>query len=113
MNKELKIFLLTFPLALGTLLIPSLLGDRPLVVVTLLFIISVLMLAIDWNKRTLLLYFLVFASGPLAESVAIYFGAWDYTRPVFLGIPLWLPFVWGNSSLYIIRLKAVIDLLLR
>jgi hypothetical protein len=41
--------------------------------------------------------------------IAIYFGAWNYSHPDFLGIPYWLPFVWGNASLYIIDWHTMID----
>ena len=68
------------------------------------------MLLVDWNKQNLIIYLFVFVSGPIAEAIAIYFGAWSYSYPFIAGIPLWLPFVWGNSSLYIIRMKALIDL---
>ncbi|MDP2668727.1 MAG: hypothetical protein Q8P07_02735 [bacterium] len=73
-----------------------------------LALLSLLMLAVEWNKQNIYLYLAIFISGPIAESIAIYFGAWTYNDAVFLGIPLWLPFVWGNASLYIVRVKALI-----
>ena len=42
-----------------------------------------------------------FVFGPLAEGLAIQTGAWAYASPSVLGIPLWLPFVWGNAALFI------------
>lgn len=67
------------------------------------------MLAIEWNKKNLFLYVAIFISGPVAESIAIYFGAWSYDNPALLGFPLWLPFVWGNAGLYVLRVKDLID----
>ena len=108
MKLEVKKFLLTCPLALATLLIPSLLENYFMIVISL-FTISLIMLAIDWSIKYLILFIAIMISGPIAESVAIYFGLWNYSSPFFLGIPIWLPFVWGNAGLYIIRLKALID----
>lgn len=67
------------------------------------------MLGVEWSAKNAVYYLLVFISGPLAESVAIHFGAWSYAQPVFIGIPLWLPFAWGNAGLYVLRLKSFID----
>lgn len=106
----LKRFLLTCPLALATLLAPILLRIQyPILTIIILAILSLLMLAIDWNRRNILLYLAIFISGPIAESIAIYFGAWSYNNPALLGFPLWLPFVWGNAGLYVLRVKALID----
>lgn len=112
MKKELYKFLLICPLALLTLIIPSLFDNSVFIVISLLCV-SFLMLIIDWNYKYLILYLAIFVSGPIAEAIAIYFGVWTYTNPVFIGVPMWLPFVWGNAGLYIIRLKALIDIFLR
>ncbi len=108
MKSEMRKFLFTCPLALATLLIPSLI-ENSLAIVILLLIISLCMLAIDWSVKYLILFIAIMISGPIAESIAIYFGLWNYSSPFFLGTPIWLPFVWGNAGLYIIRLKALID----
>jgi len=76
----------------------------------ILAVLSVLMLLVDWKKQNLILYLLVFVSGPIVEAIVIYFDAWSYAYPFVAGIPLWLPFVWGNSSLYIVQMRALIDL---
>jgi hypothetical protein len=41
--------------------------------------------------------------------IAIYFGGWNYTHPDILGIPYWLPFVWGNAALYIVDWNTFIS----
>jgi hypothetical protein len=43
-------------------------------------------------------------AGPAAEAVIHATGAFDYTEPDFLGIPLWLPALWANGGLAIRRL---------
>ena len=108
MKKEVKNFLLICPLALSTLIIPSFLGDNQILSSVALFLVGLLMLRIDWSKRNLVFYFTMLISGPIAEAVAIYFGAWTYANPVFIGIPIWLFFVWGNAGLYVVKLKEVV-----
>jgi hypothetical protein len=44
-------------------------------------------------------YILGAAVGTVVEIVCTNAGAWHYTNPSFLGIPLWLPFAWGWVTL--------------
>jgi hypothetical protein len=108
MKLELRRFLLTCPLALLTLIIPLIYGDDQFLTVVALMLISVLMLLVERSARYLAVFAIVLISGPIAEAIAIYFGAWSYASPVFLGFPAWLPLVWGNAALYIVRLKALV-----
>jgi hypothetical protein len=41
---------------------------------------------------------------PAAEAAIHALGAFDYTEPDFLGLPLWLPALWANGGLAIRRL---------
>jgi len=109
MKTELRKFLLSCPLALLTLVTPSLFGQNQLVTVLILVCISLLMLNIEWSFKYVIFFMLVCISGPVAEAVAIYFGAWTYSNALFIGVPAWLPLVWGNAGLYIARLKALVD----
>ena len=95
--------------ALATLLVVGVLRDKIFISILLLSVCSICLLIIDGNKKTIRLFFLVFILGPLAEALAIYFGAWDYSNPFILGVPLYLPFVWGNASIYIKRLDNFIE----
>ena len=54
-------------------------------------------------------YFFITAMiiGPIAEIVAIYFKVWSYSNPTFLGIPIWLPLVWGFSVILIKRFSEI------
>lgn len=108
MKKEIKNFLLICPLAFLTLLVPSFLGKNQVISCLVLFVIGLIMLSIDWRKKNFIFYFAILISGPIAEAFAIYFGAWNYTSPVFIGIPIWLFFVWGNAGLYVVKLKEFI-----
>lgn len=51
-------------------------------------------------------YVLCALLGASSEILVIYFGAWSYTMPQLLGIPLWLPFVWGNVALFFVSLAS-------
>jgi hypothetical protein len=42
--------------------------------------------------------------GPAAEAAIHALGAFDYTEPDVLGLPLWLPALWANGGLAIRRL---------
>jgi hypothetical protein len=108
MKKETKNFLLICPLTLLTLIIPSFLWSNQILSSVLLILVGLLMLSIDWRYKNLVFYLVVLISAPMAEAIAIYFGAWTYTRPVFIGIPIWLFFVWGNAGLYVVKLKEFI-----
>lgn len=108
MKNELRKFLLTSLLAFATLITVSIFSDNQLVCFVLLLCLSLLMLSIEWNWKNVLLFLIILISGPLAESLPIYYGAWTYSNPVILGLPIWLPFVWGNAGLFIIRLSALV-----
>jgi hypothetical protein len=75
----------------------------------LLSLTSISMIIIDGNKKSLHLFWAGFILGPLAEAFCIYFGAWQYSNPFVFGIPMYLPFVWGNATLFIKRLVYKVD----
>ncbi len=108
MKKEVKKFILTFPLAIFTLIVPSFLGNNQILSSLVLFLAGLFMLSIDWRKKNLVFYLVMLIIGPIAEAFAINFGAWTYTNPVFIGVPIWLFFVWGNAGLFVIKLKEFI-----
>ena len=43
-------------------------------------------------------------AGPTAEATIHAIGAFDYTEPDVLGLPMWLPALWANGGLAIRRL---------
>jgi len=43
-------------------------------------------------------------AGPAVEAGVHAIGAFDYTEPDFLGLPIWLPALWANGGLAIRRL---------
>jgi hypothetical protein len=49
-----------------------------------------------------------FILGPLAEFGAVSFGAWEYSKPFYF-IPIWLPFVWGISALFMKNISETLS----
>jgi hypothetical protein len=52
-----------------------------------------------------LYFFLGLLLGSIGEIACVYFGAWSYTKPHYLGIPLWLSIFWGYGFLIMRRLE--------
>ena len=46
-------------------------------------------------------FFVGAAVGGVGETICANAGAWQYTHPTFLGIPVWLPVAWGLVSMLI------------
>ena len=55
------------------------------------------------------IYFLLSGAiiGPIGEIICIYFGTWTYANPTVLGIPIWLPIIWGLATMMIRRVAEV------
>lgn len=49
-------------------------------------------------------------AGPILEATAVHLGIWSYTNPNFLGIPLWLPLIWGET---VVVAKRIADILIQ
>ena len=77
----------------------------------LTFVLLLILWAIPvcgWPKKGDLSYFLIaFILGPIGEIVAIKFGALQYSNPNFLGIPIWLPVLWGCLAILFNRLISI------
>ena len=62
-----------------------------------------------WKKKHDIMYFLVGATlGPLLEIIFIRYGIWAYTHPTLLGIPMWLPLLWGFAAIVLSRIARTI-----
>jgi hypothetical protein len=93
--------LINAALALATLLLTSVLWRTPVALTALLIATGVAIYALRPSRTSAFVYLIGFLFGPLAEAVSIRTGAWEYASPTFLGIPVWLPFVWGIAALFI------------
>jgi len=106
MKKDLLFELGTYILCI---LLAAFLWHRP-TFLTVCYIVISLIIFLKWHtKSDLFFYVVAFVLGPLGESVAVYFGAWEYSKPFYF-IPLWLPLLWGISALFV---KNLSDTLLK
>jgi hypothetical protein len=78
------------------------------VTLTICYVAISIAVLMKWHtKGDLLFYFVTFVLGPIGESMAIYLGAWEYSRPIYL-IPSWLPFLWGICALFLKNISETI-----
>lgn len=100
-------FVLNAALALATLFLTALLWQYPIALIALLLVTAAAILRIRPNATSVVVYATAFVFGPAAEAVSITTGAWAYDSPNFLGVPVWLPFVWGNAGLFILNMAEL------
>jgi len=97
MKPVMKIVFYSLAFAIGTALIYFLYTN-----VLLLSALGIVCIAMvfRFNRKKGDFYYLIFGMtfGPLAEVFCINAGAWTYTYPTFLGMPLWLPLAWGMAA---------------
>ncbi len=80
-------------------------------VLTFLSVVSlgVLMLKASWSWEHVIVYVTLFLIAILTETLCVYLGIWSYSMAGIFGVPLWVPFMWSNSGLFVIELKEAID----
>jgi hypothetical protein len=100
MSDRLK-FVLNAALALATLFLTSVLWRYPAALIALLVVTAAAIYRIRPNASSVVVYATGFIFGPAAEAVSITTGAWEYDSTFVFGVPVWLPFVWGNAALFI------------
>jgi hypothetical protein len=88
-------------LAFSTLLATAAFWRSPWALVALVFTVGLAIWMMRPTRASLVVYAVGFVFGPSAEVLGIHAGAWRYSSNDFLGIPIWLPFVWGNAALFI------------
>ena len=108
-SKEIFLHAVTGLLALVCLAVVSVFWKAPALLLFVLAAIAASMIFIgEERKRDLVLFLLVSVWGAFSEAIAIHYGAWSYPEPSIIGIPLWLPFVWGIAGIFIKRLYQAI-----
>jgi uncharacterized membrane protein YoaT (DUF817 family) len=100
-------FVLNALLALATLFLTAVLWRYPVALIALLLVTAVAILRIRPNVTSVVVYATAFVFGPAAEAVSITTGAWEYDSNNLLGVPVWLPFVWGNAGLFILNMAEL------
>jgi len=100
-----KIKKLTSPLVVYVLCVglAGFLWRNPFILTLCYMAVSIAVL-VKWHSKKEIFYFIAgLTLGSLGELFAVYCGAWEYSRPLFL-IPIWLPFAWGIAVVVIIKL---------
>ena len=100
-------FVVNAALALATLFLTSVLWRYPAALIALLLFTAAAIFRIRPNATSVVVYVTAFVFGPLAEVVSISTGAWAYDSNHLLGVPVWLPFVWGNAGLFILNMSEL------
>ncbi|MHC4472030.1 MAG: hypothetical protein ACYS99_13815 [Planctomycetota bacterium] len=81
------------------------LNDRTLALAGILVVLAAVTLLLDPRRGDAWVFTGGAVLGPVAEIIAVEFGAWTYATHDFLGIPLWLPVGWGLATLLIKRIS--------
>jgi len=97
-------FVLNALLALATLFLTAVLWRYPVALIALLLVTAAVIYRIRPSATSVVVYATAFVFGPAAEAVSITTGAWAYDSNNILGVPVWLPFVWGNAGLFILNM---------
>lgn len=100
---------MTTLLALGSLATVLLFWQEGLLALLLLVAIAVVDLTRRPEPGRFTVYLVAMVFGPLTETLAIERGAWAYTEPDILGIPIWLPFLWGNAGLFLTNVQRSVE----
>jgi hypothetical protein len=91
------------------ILLVAFLWHKPTFLMVSYIVISVIVFFKWHTKGDIFFYSLTFFLGSMGESVAVYFGAWEYSKPFYL-IPIWLPLLWGITALF---MKNICETLLK
>lgn len=75
------------------------LWKQEIILIGILLTIGVIKHLIFPIKKELIVFVVGGILGACLEIVVIYSGAWTYPRYQIFNIPLWLPFLWGLTSI--------------
>lgn len=90
-----------------SLIFVGLFWKNNLLTLTLLILSSIILLY-KAKKEEYILFILCAISGAIAEIIAITGGAWTYNNNSFLGIPYWLPILWGIAGIFMYRVGRIL-----
>ena len=99
-------------LAYATFLATNRLWRNPLLACSALLAIGLLMAYVSRKKGILPAYPIALITGTVFEIICISSGAWSYSSPDLMGIPLFLFCVWGNAGLYLLDTHRRLESLL-
>ena len=81
----------------------------PYVLLALLALDAGVMLSARKNVADLILVAFCGVLGAVAEAFGIGSGAWAYALPLSMGVPIWLPTIWGIAALFIKEIAKQIE----
>ena len=76
-------------------------------------LLGIIMLIASWSWEHLIVYITLFIFGIVIEILSVREGVWSYATQNIFGVPIWIPFIWSNSGLFVIELKEIVDDYLR
>lgn len=105
--KNLKLYVLTGALTLACLSSVTILWREPALLTAFLLVIGACMVAVGHSwKRDAIFFVAGGLWGAFAEVIAMAFGSypWFYAEPHLLGIPYYLPLIWGCAGIMLVRM---------
>ncbi|MDO8556835.1 MAG: hypothetical protein Q7R96_06735 [Nanoarchaeota archaeon] len=99
MYELVKAIVMSLALGVISIALVTTLWSYPLILAIALIIVSGWALSLHKQKSELILYIIVGIGGAIAETIPIYVGAWTYGQSQVVGIPIWLPPLWGLAGL--------------
>ena len=98
-------------LAVLSLVFVSFLWRSPFLLTLALLAISATMILAGKRREHDTFFFLIAGIwGAISEVIAVNFGgAWSYPTPHYLGIPAWLPILWGIAGVFLVRLSDTVS----
>ena len=81
----------------------------PYLLMALLAALSAVFLFLHKKTAYWYVFGIAAVAGPVAEAIAIHFGVWSYAFPKFVGVPVWLPMVWGLTGVIVVRISNRVE----
>lgn len=103
-KKELRDTLLGISLILYVILSISLTYHNNILLLTLILIGCAISFWLWHEKEDIYCFIVAMIAGPVTEIISIHSGAWAYSIPSFLGIPIWLIPLYGIAVLLVRRI---------
>mgnify|MGYP001572678330 CR=1 FL=1 len=98
--------------ALAVLIVSLFWKNNPFTFAALVALL-ILIFSLRRSSRDLLVFLIAVLAGSLGEIVCIALGIWNYTNASFLGIPLWLPLLWGIAGIMLLRISETVHHLVK
>jgi uncharacterized membrane protein YoaT (DUF817 family) len=87
----------------------SLLWRDNLSLTLLLLVSGIVMMGFMYEKGDFTFFIVGAVIGTAGELIAIQYGAWLYSNPSFLSVPVWLPLAWGYVVVLIKKIAGTLS----